>query len=310
MVLANSAALQAASTYFDGTMLGTVFNGPYGYIGKQICADIAAQGKATQLQLTASNPVIRQWIGAKQIKSPRAFNQTINNFMWEKTIGLDRQDVEQDRTGSVLLAIDQFVNAIPDDLETLIMATLVANTALGIDGEPLLDNAHPFSNGTGNNITASALGFETYRAGKAAMRLFADEDGRPLNMSPTHLLVGPGNERTALEVTGADRPVPFSATAQDATSGIVAATVLPNVFQGEVQVMVSNKIAGGQWYLMDLSKPVKPIIRSVAEELHLVQLVNEENAHTFFTNEVVMSAQGYMGFGPGMWQTVYGRAVA
>lgn len=310
MALAGTSALAAASAYFDGTMLGSVFNGPKGYIGEQICTSVAAKAKSTELQITIATPQLAVQNGALQLKSLRAFNQSIPNQIWSKAIEIPRFDIENDRSGSVIQAVDRFVQQIPDDLEARIIASLLANTALGFDNVALLNAAHPFSNGTGNNITTNALGFESYRAARASMRLFADEDGRPIGCSPTHLLVGPGNERIAREITGADRPVPYSATAQDATSGIASATTIANAFVGDVTVLVSDKIPGGQWFLMDCSKACKPTVRGVAEELHLTQLVDQENSHTFFTDQIVMKASGYMGFGPGHWATIIGRVAA
>ena len=311
MSLANSAALAAASALFDGTMLGSVFNGPGGFIGKQLCTDLPGQKKSAQLQVTLATPRVRAWLGSKQVRSPRAYNQIINQIKYEKTIGLDRFDVVNDNSGSVLQAIERFIQQIPDDLEDLIISTLLANTSIGYDNVSLLNAAHPFSNSTGNNITTAALSFESFRAAKSAMRLFADEDGRPWNMNPNTLLVGPALERLAKEIAGADRPVSVdSSGGYDATSSVVGATVIPNAFQGDVTVLVSNKIGGNQWFVMDLSKPVGPVVRPVSEELHLEQLLEPSNSHTFFTDEVLMSGQGYMGFGPGMWQTVYGRVLA
>lgn len=310
-VLAGSAAIAAASAYFDGVMLGSVFNGPKGYVGDTICTSVAAKAKSTELQITIATPRLRVWNGSKQIKSLRAFNQSIPNLKWEKTIGLDRFDVENDRSGSVIQAIDRFVQQIPDDLEDRIIASLLANTALGFDGVSLLNSAHPFSASTGNNITTNALSFETYRAAKQAMRLFADEEGRPIGTMPTHLLVGPSNERIAKDIAGADRPVNVTnAGAIDGTANVVGVTSIPNAFAGEVTVLVSDKIPGGQWFLMDCSKACKPIVRGVAEELRLVQLTNQEESHVFFNDNIVMSAQGYMGFGPGHWATIYGRVAA
>jgi len=310
MALAGSSTLAAASAYYNGEFLGKVFDGPQGFIGRELTTDIAEKAKSANLQITLATPQLRRWLGAKQLKSLRAFSFSIPNEKWEKTIELDRFDVENDRTGSVLSAIDRFLAQIPDDLETQIISAMFANTALGYDGLPLFNASHPFSAGTGNNITTTQLGFESYRAARQAMMLFADEDGRPLNIRPTHLVVGPALERIAKEIVGADRPVAYSATTQDATSGIVAVTSIENVFAGEVTVFVTNKLSGTQWALVDLGKGVKPVIRPVAEELHPVLLQTEQNTHTFFTDNYVMSAQGYMGFGPGPWQLAYGKVTA
>lgn len=307
MTLAGSNTLAAASAYFNGKLLGSPFDAPGGAVGRMLCTDVAEQAKSARFQLTLATPQLRQWIGSKQLKSLRAFESQIDIVKWEKSIALDRFDVVNDRTGSVIAAIDRFIAQIPDDLEVRIFAALFGNTVNGYDGVPFFSASHPFASGTGNNITTSALSFETFRAAKQIMRLYADEDGRPWNINPTHLVVGPSLERTALEIVGADRPVPFNATTQDATTGIVGSTVISNVYRGEVDVVVTNKLSGGQWGVFDLSKGVGPVIRPVAEELHPVILDREDNYYVFFNDEYAASVQGYMGFGPGPWQIGYGR---
>ena len=309
-MLAGSSTLAAASAYFNGQILGGVFDNPQSFITQSLMTDITEKAKSARLQITLATPALREWLGSKQIKSLRALEQEILIKKYEKTIGVQRFDVENDRTGSVISAMDRFIQQIPDDVEQLLVNMLIANTALGYDGAAMLADSHSYSNSTGDNLTTSALGFETYRAGVQAMALFCDESGRSLNIRPNILLVGPKQERIAKEIVGATRPVPFSASAQDASSSIVAVTTIPNAFQGECTVLVSNKITGNQWFLFDTTKSVKPVIRAVAEELSPVLLDNRERSYVFVNDEYLFSAQGYMGFGPGPWQLSYGSVTA
>ncbi len=71
------------------------------------------------------------------------------------------------------------------------------------------------------------LDITNYSAARAAMRGFKSDEGRPLNIQPNLLVVGPSNEKAALEITAAER----NASGAD------------NVFRGTAQPVVSGWLA-------------------------------------------------------------------
>ena len=315
MAIAGSSGLLVAQTIFEAAYQSAINGAASSGVPALIAQDIAAPGaNRVSIPVVTSLPRLREWIGSRVAKDLRAFRQDVDVKTYEATVPIKRRDIDGDASGAVAAAlIGSFPQRLQAMLEDVCVATLIANAATGYDGVSLLNAAHPFSSGTGNNITTDALGFASYRAAKQAMRLFADEDGTPLNMSPTHLLVGPAAERAALEVVGADRPVPYSATAQDATASILAATSITNVYQGECQVVVSPWITGNQWFLMDLSKPgIRPLVRAVHRELEPVSTVEDGMTHyvRFVYDEYHFGVEGDFAYAPGVWQTIYGRVAA
>lgn len=315
MAIAGSSNLLAAQTLFEAAYQSAINGAASSGAPALIAQDITAPGaNRVSIPVVTSLPRLREWLGSRVSKDLRAFRQDVDIKTYEATVQIKRRDLDGDSSGAVAAAlIGSFPQRLQAMLEDVCITTLVANALTGYDGVALLNASHPFSSGTGNNITTDALGFASFRAAKQAMRLFADEDGTPLNMNPTHLLVGPQNERTALEVVGADRPVPYSASAQDASSSIVAATTITNVYAGECQVIVSPWITGGQWFLMDLSKPgIRPMVRAVHRELEPISTVEDGMTHyvRFTYDEYHFGVEGDFTYAPGVWQTVYGRVAA
>jgi hypothetical protein len=239
----------------------------------------------------------------------RAYGQTYDMRLLYKAHRIERQRVQYDTSGRVAQGLAAFVAESAILAEKRIFDLLVANTVVGIDGVTLLNDAHPYGNAgaTWDNLTTDALSFSSYNAAKAAMRVFTGENGEPYDVMPTHLFVPPALERTAKEITGADRPVPFSASAQDATSSIVAATSIANAYQGDVTVVVTPRITTSTaWFLMDLSKPsARPWYAQIGPVFEQMPEINDDTVRKTDIFEYAINAD--MIAGPAHPQLIYGR---
>lgn len=239
----------------------------------------------------------------------RAYGQTYNMHLLYKAHRIERQRVQYDTSGRVAQGLAAFVAESAMLAEKRAYTLLLANTLVGVDGVTLLNNAHPYGNAgaTWSNITSDALSFSSYNAAKAAMGNFTGENGEPYDITPTHLFVPKALERTAKEITGADRPVPFSSTAQDATSGIVAATSIANVYQGDVTVVVTPRITTAtSWLLMDLSKPsARPWYAQLSPVFEQMPEINDDTVRETDIFKYAINVDSIMG--PAHPQLIYGR---
>ncbi len=101
-------------------------------------------------------PGIREWVGDRIVHSLSASSYAIRNKKWEETLGIDRDDIEDDTFGLFNIAIQQLgVNAgeFPDKL----VAGIVGNghTTLGPDGQYFFDTDHPSWDAAGAAVSAS-----------------------------------------------------------------------------------------------------------------------------------------------------------
>ncbi len=97
-------------------------------------------------------PQLREWIGDRHVKSLEAFGYTIKNKPFEATIGISRDDYEDDKYGLYANTFAQMGNNAASHPDTLVFPLLAAgNTNLCYDGQYFFDTDHPVGTGTVSN---------------------------------------------------------------------------------------------------------------------------------------------------------------
>lgn len=304
MSLTNANGLAAANTEFL-TLFQSFFGEGLPGTAQNFTTTVPTSGTKVTITNVLSHPRVREWIGPKVVKSLRALTQDIPLKKWEATVGIERVDVDYDRTGSVRQQLNGFLSQQVSTFDDLVYTKLLANPT-GYDGVSLLNNSHPYSNSTGDNLTTDALSFSSLEAMDTAMRGFQDEDGRPLMIQPRMLLVGEANRHTALQVTGASRPIFFNNTGAEAATSVIDKWMVENPFSSHA-VVVAPWITGSQWFLIDDTKPVGPMVATEGRAFQAVVQDELTDDVRFQTDEYLFSLEGDYGFGAGLWQTIGGR---
>ncbi|MBI4804458.1 MAG: Mu-like prophage major head subunit gpT family protein [Desulfovibrio sp.] len=107
-------------------------------------------------------PKLREWIGDRVVKDMAAHGYSITNKKYESTVGVDREDIEDDNVGvyaPLFVEMGRAVGVFPDELVFGLMAQGL--TSLCYDGQNFFDTDHPvFPNvdGTGTAATISNFG--------------------------------------------------------------------------------------------------------------------------------------------------------
>ena len=256
----------AANTEF-AAMASDIFNRKTDSVWTQLAKVMPCPGAYLELDAVGPSPAVSKMLGSRPFSSLRAYAKPTPVVEYSADgLELPRVTVEGDKSGIVRARLADYLASVADFFEKPVIDLLLSNP-IGIDGVSLLNTAHPFGNGgaTWNNKPTAALDQSSLETGIVAMRGLRFENGEPAGFFPTHLVVGPANEREALDLTGADRLVAYSnAGVPDATASVVAAASLRNWIGGRLQVIVIDRFANGtndaDWYLMDLSKPnVRPL---------------------------------------------------
>ena len=128
------------------------------------------------------------------------------------------------------------------------------------------------------------------------MQTLVDEYGRPLNIRPSHLLVGPELEDMGREILESDYR-------------IVSGTATRNIYRGTAKLMVSPRLVGPwskYWFLLDLTKPVRPLILQMRQEIQFNALDDMQTEAAFMRKEHRYGADARYVIGPGLWQLAYG----
>ena len=149
-------------------------------------------------------------------------------------------------------------------------------------------NPHP-AGVQSNLITANALTLANYETSYALFRALKGEDGLPLKLRPTILLVPPALEITARRIINAGLV---------ADPGGVAAGV-ENVMKGSAEIVVAEELTSATtWYLIDGSKAIKPFIWQNRKSPVLTSLISLNDPNVFASRQFIwgVDARGAAGF--------------
>lgn len=222
-MLITSTALAAIRTGFSAAFTRGLGQGESDY------AQIAFKAPSTTKESTygwlGKFPNMREWIGARVIQSMSEHSYSIVNKDFEQTIGVDRNDIEDDNLGIYGTMFEEMglsVAALPDQL--VFGALSNGFSRLCYDGQNFFDTDHPI----------------------------IGEDGQI--------------------------------------------------------VSVSNMAAGAQtpWFLLDVSRAIKPIIYQERKPFTFVSKDKKEDDNVFYNKEFVYGTDGRCNVGYGFWQMAFG----
>jgi phage major head subunit gpT-like protein len=257
-------------------------------------------------------PKMREWLGERYMNNPAARSYTIVNKTYEDTIKIPREKFEDDQYGIYMPAIEllgQEAKVLPDRLIANLLDTGDAAASIGFDGQSFFSANHPTdpdnaaSAVQSNLVTASPLTAANVQKVYAQMRNFTGEDGLPLGIRPTHLVVSPAHELDAGQLCEMEFIAPAGAQ-----FGLNAASVVQsNVLKGKLKPLVvewldqSTANKKDTWYLIDASKPVKPFIWQMRRPLASTYLNNLTDANVFLRKEFIYGVDERAAAGYGLW---------
>ena len=307
--LVNQAQLDASQISFSSrfNMVLQSFEDPIRQIAMELPSDAAIE----QHDWLGTIPGLQEWLDDRKLNSLRAEGFQIPNKDWASGVKIHANDIKDDKLGIVRPRLDMLAAKAGLHYGLRITDALINGFATtsefgaGYDGVSFFNTAHPMPDGTTqSNDAGGALTNVTYDAARATMQELVDDEGDPLNIIPTHLLVGPSNERNALEIT--------QAGVIDNTAGTGSIT---NVFAGTARVIVSPRLTGAtaaHWFLISMASPVRPIILQINEPITSAFVTGDENSSggqslgRFMRKQLLFGAQGRHNAGYGLWQFIQG----
>jgi phage major head subunit gpT-like protein len=287
------AALRALQTQFSG-----LFQSGYDSVEpfyQQVATVVPSSTKSNTYGWMASIPGMREWIGERVVNNLAAHDFTIKNKRFENTVGVDRDDWEDDNLGvykPMFTMLGYEARKFPDDVIVALLKT--GHAALCFDGQNFFDTDHPQD----LNDAASPVYQNYWASGKAftadnlfdvirTMQEYKGANGRPLRVRPTHVVHAPKLQQTVKEVLEAER---------DAAGAT-------NVARGILRSMQIDELAGSgeddAWYVADLSKPIKPLVWQNRRAAKLTPLTKDDDPNVFMNNTFLwgVDARGNGGYG-------------
>lgn len=258
------------------------------------------------------SPAMREWIGGRQAKGFTDNGLTIANKHYEATLKVPVADLRRDKTGQVLVRIDELADRANAHWASLLSALILAGeSTVGYDGQYFFDTDHvEDASGTQSNdiaVDISALAVTNHGSTTApsvgeiqqvilqatqSILGFKDNQGEPMNENAASFLVMV--------------PVPLLSAAE-------AAVTLPFIDRGE-----SNQIVGAAnrryavrsnarltWTdkiaVFRTDGSVKPFIRQEETPLDL-DVIAEGSEHEAKEKEHIYGVDTWRNVGYGYWQ--------
>lgn len=237
-------------------------------------------------------PGMREWIGEREIQALAAYDYLIKNKKFEMTVGVPRDDIEDDKYGVYTVLFSNMGEAAalhPDDL--VFGAMMNGFTEKCYDGLSFFHTAHKLGEKTYCNRSDEKLSRESYKKARAAIMSVKGDSGKSLKLVPDLLVVSPALEEEARLILEADQI--------DGTS---------NVLKGTAKLHVEPALAEHPqyWFLLCTNRFLKPFIYQVRKKIKFVSLTKDTDENVFMLDEFLYGADGRSNAGYGFWEMAYG----
>lgn len=289
-MIVNQQALQGITTGFK-----TIFNKVFNEVKTdwdKIATKVPSETGEESYKWLGKIPRMREWIGDREIQNLTGSDYTIKNKDFELTIGVDRNDIEDDKIGvynPVVQDIAQSTATFPD---TLVFKLLVDGfTNKCYDGQPFFSDAHKIGKKAVINKGTKVLTSDSYAEARRTMMSIKDENGESLRIVPDTLVVPPALEDAARKILFADQI--------DGTT---------NIYKDTAKLLVVPELAGNDtaWYLLCTSKPLKPIIYQERKAPKFDALIDDKDENVFMRKQYLYGVHSRANAGYGFWQMAYG----
>ena len=278
------------------TTLSTVFQSAYGGVGNfsdELVTTMPSSTKTNTYGWMTRIMKMREWIGPRRLQNLETEAYVLQNQTFENTIAVDVNDIEDDNLGIYNPMMSELGRTSGKLWDQLFKKVLQENTLKGFDEKPLFAADHNLGGEAGvesNVTTSAALSPATYAVARAKMQSLKGNDGEPLDVVPTVLLVPPQLEITAEEILNS------TITAVD---GVAA----PNHLAGTAKIVVARELSNepDTWYLFDTSKSVKALIRQVRQSPTLTQKTALTDDCVFEDDQFRMGVKARGAVGVGLW---------
>ncbi len=246
-------------------------------------------------------PVMREWLGDKQVSALKAFSYSVVNQDWEATVEVDRNDVEDERLSIYRPQAEMAAFSASHLGDDLIDALKNGGFATaGPDGQYFYDTDHPVGQETitdTSNLGTAALSVATLAGaiasigvGITAMMSLVSDEGRQLRIVPDVLEVGPTLAPTAKIMVSSDKFADES----------------PNPYNGTLKLMVNPGITSATaWFLHCTKFPYKPFIYQERKKPTFVQQIKADSDDVFMRKMFKFGAEARAAAGYGLWQLSY-----
>lgn len=270
----NKENLGALNTAISVTWQKRFMDAPTADIWKKLAMPMNSKVKTERIAWMGAVPGLREFKSERIPGSLSSYGYDITAKKWESTLDVDRDDLEDDRTGNIMLAVNSMATKAAKHYTKLTTAAFAAAfTTTIFDGQYFFDADHEWGSnylGTGKDLNSTNLAAaELLLAGQK------DDKGDLLGYSGTAIVVGPA-------LTAAAEKLVNSKTI--AEGGIAVDN--PNYKKYEVVALPHLGTTSKQWALADLHEGILPFVLQIRVPLAGLVAKNDLNSDRAFDKDI------------------------
>lgn len=287
-MLVNAAAIQSIYRSFRVLAFQAMASAKPEYL--KVATEVPSTKKTEEYGWLGDLPGMREWIGDRVIQNLIAHGFSIKNKSFELTVGVDRDDIEDDSYGVYKPLIEMMGNDAAMYPDRLVFALFISGfTSLCYDGQYFFDTDHKDGDGPVQSNKGTAIFSDTaYEAARAIMKSLKKTNGDSLIVNPNLLVVGPQNEGKARRTLFAEQ---ISGTS--------------NVNYKTADLLIVPELTT-QWFLLDTTRPIKPFIFQNRKKPEFVTITNPDDESVFMKKKFLYGIDARCNAGFGLWQLAWG----
>ena len=258
--------LQGLNTNINVTWQKRFDNAVNKDIWKTIAMQVNSKNASEKYAFLGAVPGLREFKDERIPGSLSGYSYEIDNKKFESTIDVDRDLIEDDRTGQIMLWVSGLATKAAQAYTKLISATFKAAFSTPIyDGQNFFSTSHTL----GSNYLGTGQALDGTHADSAELLLAGqvDDKGDPLGYRGTHLIVGPYNRAAANALVN--------------TQYLSGGASNPYYKRYEIVELPYLAVGDKQWAIADLSQGILPFILQIRVAITLVSKTDLNSDRAF-----------------------------
>lgn len=281
--------------------LQTVFQKAYDSV-PTIYQDITTQinsGKSSEdYGWLGDTPQLREWKGERMPKALKEYGFSIKNKKYEASIRVDQDAIDDDQYGQIVVRVQSMGSGAKSSYDIQLAQVIEAGQITACyDGQNFFDIDHQEGDsGVQSNLFLSKpLTADNAKIIINAMGSYKTDTGKYAGVVPTHIMVPTVLQFVAKEIFD---PIVLSVTTDPSKAAL----------KGMLKIIVNQYLDGSQganapYYIMDLSKPIRPFIFQLRKALKFDQVTTQNpDTQAFMTDANLYGVSGRHAFGYGDWR--------
>lgn len=230
---------------------------------EEVALTVKSNRRVEEYDFLGDLPGFEEWLSDRTVAGLAAFRFRLHTRNWANAIRIKKHDLDDDALGLMPAQIAGLATKARKHRCDMLVELLLngfdgtafpdVGNGLAYDGAFFFDDSNHL--GGNDNKHTAALGANGVAAAELLLQSMTTFDGRdPIDARGTHIICGPKLEPTARKLLAQE----YLATGES------------NPDKGRYGLLVSPRIRGDYddyWFLADLSKPIKPVIFQVREEI-------------------------------------------